>query len=810
MRADPLNLPRMRLLRTVTTRLLRNKTYGFLNIAGLAIGITCAGLIFLWVGDELSFDQGNKNFNTIYSVLVNTSGGDYNFTMSSTPRPMAAAMKTDIPGVAAAARASDNGVRMLFTVAGKPMYATGLYADPDVFNIFTIPFIQGNARFPFPQLYSIVLTESSAVRFFGPGAHAVGKMVKLDNDQDYVVSGVVKDMPENSTLQFEWLAPYESLIARQRARYGWNDVGWNSGFGPVTYVGLTPSADPLAINQRLKAYCADKGVVQPPAAFIYPMRRWHLYNDFSNWKETGGGRIRQIRTLTLIAWVILIIACINFMNLATARSERRAKEIGVRKVLGSGRRRLIRQFIGEAIALSIVATLLAVVLMALVLPWFNLLMGKQMTLGLNDPVHLLALIVIALISGLLAGSYPSVYLSSFEPVLVLKGLRIKTGGATMIRQGLVVLQFSLSVVFIISTMIIYLQIRHVRSRNLGFDKDNLMEIDMQHNISRQFPAIRDGLLQTGLVSHVAFADHATIQDGNTIDDFNWAGKPAGQKPNIAYRDVSADFLATTGMHLAAGRDFSGTSADSTDVIVNQTFADLIDKKGVIGRTIQSHRNMSGATYKEMRIVGVVNDYVYGNIYGSPGPVAFFSKVTTDDWCNLVYVRIRDQQNSQQTLAAIGAVIAKNNPSYPFQYKFVDDEFNSLFAGEVQMSRISGIFAGLAILISCLGLFSLAAYTAERRIKEIGIRKVLGATVTGVAALLSKDFLKLTGLACLVAFPLAYWIMDGWLQNYEYRVGIHWWIFALAGVMAMLLSILTVSFQAIRAALANPVDSLRSN
>lgn len=799
----------MRLLKTVTTRLLRNKTYGVLNIAGLAIGITCAGLLFLWVGDELSFDHGNKSFDTIYSVLVNAKGGDYNFTMGSTPRPMAAAMKTDIPGVAAAARASDNGMRMLFTAAGKQLYATGLYADPDLFNIFTIPFTQGNAQHPFPQLYSIVLSESSAARFFGAGAYAIGRTVRLDNDQDYVVSGVVKDMPENSTLQFGWLAPYESLLARQRARYGWNDVGWNSGFGPVTYVALTPSADPAAIDKRLKTYLADKGVVQPPAAFLYPMRRWHLYQEFTNWKETGGGRIRQVRILTLVAWIILIIACINFMNLATARSERRAKEIGVRKVLGSGRGRLIRQFIGEAIALSTLATVLAVILMALVLPWFNLLMGKQLTLGLNDPAHLLALIVIALISGLLAGSYPSVYLSSFDPVPVLKGLRIKTGGATMIRQGLVVLQFSLSVIFIISTIVIYLQIQHVKTRNLGFDKDNLLEIDMQHDISGKFPAIRDALMQTGLVSHVAFADHATIEGGNTIDDFNWAGKPASEKPNIAFRDVSADFLATTGMHLAAGRNFSGTSADSSDVIVNQTFADLIDKKGVLGRMIQSHKNMSGTTYKDMRIVGVVNDYVYGNIYGSPGPVAFFSKVTTDDWCNLVYVRIREQRNSEHTLAAISEVIANHNPAYPFQYKFVDDQFNSLFAGEVRMSRISGIFAGLAILISCLGLFSLAAYTAERRIKEIGIRKVLGATVTGLAALLSKDFLKLIGLACLVAFPLAGWIMHGWLQNYEYRVGIHWWIFALAGATAMLVSILTVSFQALKAAIGNPIKALRS-
>jgi len=799
----------MRLLRTVTTRLLRNKTYGFLNIAGLAIGITCAGLIFLWVGNELSFDHANKDIDRIYSVQVNTSSGGSNFTMGSTPRRMAAAMKTDIPGVVAAARVSDEGVRLLFTVGNKPLYATGRYADPEVFDIFTIPFAQGNAHHPFPQLYSIVLTETTAARFFGAGANAIGRTVRLDNDQDYVVSGVVKDMPENSTLQFDWLAPYESQLARQRARYGHYQAGWGDGYGPLTYVKLTPSADLGAIGNQLKTYIAEKGGHQPGWAFLYPMRRWHLYQEFSNWKETGSGRIRQVRTLTLIAWIILIIACINFMNLATARSEKRAKEIGVRKVLGSGRGRLIRQFIGEAMVLSALATLLAVALMALMLPAFNALMDRQLTLELNNPAHLLVLALIAVICGLLAGSYPSLYLTSFDPVLVLKGLKIKTGGAAMIRQSLVVLQFSVSVVFIISTIVIYLQIQHVKTRNLGFDKDNLLEIDMQHDISRQFPAIRDGLLRTGLVSHVAFADHAALYGGNTDDRFDWPGKAADLKPDITFRDVSADFLATTGMHLAAGRNFLGTAADSLDVIVNQTFADLIDKKGVVGGMIRSPREMPEGLYKNMRIVGVVDDYVYGDINGTPGPVIFYSELPQNDWCNLIYVRIREQHNSEQTLAALQAVIQKGNPAYPFQYKFVDDQFNSLFAEEVQMSQISGIFAGLAILISCLGLFSLAAYRAERRIKEIGIRKVLGATVTGLAALLSKDFLKLIGLACLAAFPLAGWIMHGWLQNYAYRVVIHWWIFALAGATAMLLSILTVSFQAIRAALANPVDSLRS-
>jgi len=785
-----------------------NKVYSALNIGGLAIGIACAGLIFLWVADEISYDSFNVKIDRVYAVKVNASFGDNKFTMGSTPRSMAAAMKAEMPGVVNACRVSDDDVNSLFNINGNAVYASGKYADPSLFSMFTFSFVQGNAGNPYPQLYSIVIPEKTAKKFFGNDQNVIGKTVRMNNDQDYVVSGVVKDMPENSTLQFEWLAPYQAQMQQNFKKFGDYDDKWNS-YGPFTYVELAQSANIIAINQKLFNYIHGKDATQKNTAFLYPMSRWHLYNEFESAKETGGGRIKQVRLLSVIAWVILLIACINFMNLATARSEKRAKEIGVRKVLGSGRKRLVFQFIGESMIMSVMAASIAVVFIIAALPAFNTLVQKNLSIGLNDPIHIIALLFIAAICGLLAGSYPSLYLSSFDPIKVLKELKIKSNTATLIRKGLVVLQFSVSVVFIISTIIIYQQIQHTKTRNLGFDKDNLVEIEM-HGVKNSFPIIKQELLNTGLVQNVALSDHVTIYGGNSDNRFTWEGKQPNSNTLITFRTVSSEFVSTSGMQIVEGKDFSGKSSDTLSAIVTKSLANIIDKNGAVGKIIQSPRGMPEGSFRNLKIVGVVNDYVFGNMYDRAGaPVIFLCRGAGGYDADIMYVRIKAGQTSQQTLATIRAVVKKNNPTYPFQYKFVDDQFNQMFVSEVQMSKLSSIFATLAIIISCLGLFSLAAYTAERRIKEIGIRKVLGASVSGLAGLLSKDFLQLVGISCLVAFPVAWYIMHNWLQNYEYRVSIHWWIFASAGVSAMLIALATVSFQAIKAALANPVKSLRS-
>ncbi len=639
----------------------------------------------------------------------------------------------------------------------------------------------------------------------------------MDNKQDYMVTGILKDLPENSSLQFEWLEPFQVFYNENKE---WAQQ-WNN-FGITTYVELKPAADRVAINRQLLNPLYDfttqknESSVSTVHEFLFSMNDWHLRNDFDNGKETGSGRIQYVHLFTIIAWIILLIACINFMNLATAGSEMRSKEIGVRKVLGAGKNRLVFQFISEAIFLALLATIIAVVIIFLVLPAFNLLVQKNLSLGLVNPIHFAVLLLLALTCGLVAGSYPALYLSSFTPVFVLKGIKLKTGSASVIRKGLIVTQFAVSIVLIISTIVIYQQIKHVKSRDLGYNKNNLLQIDAQPDVIKNFTAIKQDLLNTGVVENAALADHETISAGNNTTSINWQGKNPNSNIVISQRLISDKFMSTTGMHIIEGRDFMPSDVvilndkhmpkDSTqpfNVIITQSMEKLLGKGNAIGKTMERPGNMG--TFK-LIVTGVVKDYVYGDMYGEAAPVIFYD---IPQQANLMYVRTKANSDAEIALTKIGAVMKKDNPAYPFEYKFVDDQFNAQFLSETLISKLSRVFASLAIIISCLGLFGLAAYTAERRTKEIGVRKVLGASVPGIATLLSKDFLKLILLACAIAFPVAWWMMHSWLQGYRYRIEISWLIFLVAGISAMLIALITVSFQAIKAAIANPVKSLRA-
>ncbi len=792
--------------------LTKNRSYGFLNIFGLAIGIACAGLIFLWVEDEMTFDNVNTKKDRLYSVNVNLGLGGNLFTMGSTPRLLADALKKEIPGIVNTARVSDEAERSLFSFDNKSLYASGLYADASIFSMFTLHFVQGDAKHAFSQLYSLVITESAAKKFFpqdaalGIAGNVIGKTVRVDNKQNYTIAGVVKDLPENSTLQFEWLAPY------QTSAYYAESQNWD-GYGPFTYVELDTKTNPAVINKKIRSFITQKQADRKSEIFLFPMKDWRLYNDFANGRQTGGGRIKQVYMLSTIAWILLFIACINFMNLATASSLKRAKEVAVRKVMGVERKGLIFQFMSEALLMSLLATVAAVIIIVLALPAFNMLMQKQLLLHLNSPLHLISLLIITMICGLIAGSYPALYLSSFNPIMVLKGIKLKTGNASVVRKGLVIVQFTVSIVFIISTMIVYQQIQHVKARKLGFNKDNLVEINMQHDFSPVFPLIKEDLFHTGLVENAAVTDHVTIEGGNTDGRFKWTGQQESNQVSVAFRKVSPEFISTAGMKIIEGRDFtSNASYESNNVIITASMEKMMGKETAIGKIIQSPRDNADGAYTNMTVIGVVNDYVYGNMYnGRPGPVLFFCKQAKDknDWGNYLYVRLKPQAGAEQAIAQIQSIMKKNNPAYPLEYKFVDDQFNKMFSNEMLISKASGIFATLTIIISCLGLFGLATYTAERRIKEIGIRKVLGASVSGLAGLLSKGFLQLVFISCLLAFPVAWWIMHNWLQNYEYRITMNGWVFLLAGIAAILIALVTVSFQAIKAAMANPVKSLKT-
>lgn len=792
---------RQNFLKTAFRNLSKNKAYSFLNIFGLAIGIACAGLIFLWVESELAYDKFNTKKDLIYYVKENQKYDTYTATFSSTPGVMAPVMQQEIPGIANTCRMSEGRSTQLISIGDKTMYAEGKYVEASMFSMFTLPFVEGNAKTAFPQLHSMVITERTAKKFFGTDKQVIGKTVRLDNKQDYTITGVLKDIPENSSLKFEWVAPFQVWFDKSPwAKYWGNNC-------LSTYVELKPGVAPATVNKLLYGFIQKREPESIARPFLFTMNDWHLRDEFDNGVQTGGGGITYVRLFAIIAWIILLIACINFMNLATARSEKRAREVGVRKVLGAGKKSLIFQFIGEAIFMSVLAAIAALVIMAAVLPLFNTLVQKELALAILKPLHITGLLAITLICGLIAGSYPSLYLSSFKPVFVLKGLKLKDSSAAYIRKGLVVLQFSVSIILIISTLVIYKQIQHVKDRNLGFNKNNLLQVDIRGDAAKYYPSLKQDMLSSGVVQNVALSDHVTLYGGNNTGSLTWEEKDPNAQILISGRYVTPGFFATNEMKLLKGRDFVETDSATSknqNVVITESLEKLMGSGSALGKILWNKGDTSG---EKLTVVGIVNDYLYGNLYGKPDPVVF--TCTAPEQTNIMYVKLKEKTNTEQALASIGAVMKKNNPAYPFTYQFVDDQFNRMFLNEQLISQLSKLFAALAIIISCLGLFGLAAFTAERRIKEIGVRKVLGASVTGITALLSKDFLKLVLFSCFVAFPLSWWMMDNWLANYQYRITIAWWVFALAGIAAIIIALLTISFQSIKAAMANPVKSLRT-
>ncbi len=782
-------------IKTTLRSLLKNRSYSILNIAGLAIGVTCASLIFLWVQDEVTFNHNFAKRDVLYKVYENQTYNGKTSTFFGTPGPMSKAMVAEIPGIKNAARLTGDGDQGLFGLGDKAITEKGNWADPGIFSMLQLPFVSGSASNAFAQLKSVVISEKMAHQFFGDD-NPVGRSLKLNNTENYTVSGVFKDLPENSTYQFQWLIPMANIDHKQP----WMNI-WGANWCR-TLVELEPNANLTAINQKLSKYIASK--TQPgntTQCFLFSMNDWNLHNKFTDGKMDGG-RIQYVKIFSFIAWIILVIACINFMNLSTARSEQRAKEVGVRKVMGAGKGKLIGQFIGEAVIMSFISVLVAVGLIYLAVPSFNDMVQKQLSVDIFDPAHLMYLFGISVVTGLLAGSYPAFYLSSFNPITVLKNIRIKSSaGSGFIRQSLVVIQFTVSIVLIIGTVIIYQQIQHIKNRSIGYDKDNLVYINLQGDQADHFAPVYNDLMRTGVVENASLSDNKALEIGSNNDNYSWDGKDASKNPLISWQNVSAQFISTMGLKLAAGHDFNNDpKVDSTNVIINEAFAKEIGKQGRVGGIIHESNT------KTFQVIGILKDYLYNDMYGSAAPLVLYHHPSGT---SVLTIRLRPGVNLRAALTKAGAIAKADYPGYPFEYQFVDSDFNQLFKTETLTGTLAGVFASLAIFISCLGLFGLAAYTAERRIKEIGIRKVLGATVGGLTGLLSKDFLKLVIISCLIAFPVSWWATNKWLTGYQYHVDIHWWVFALAGITAIVIALGTVSFQAIKAALMNPVKSLRS-
>lgn len=770
--------------------------FSLINAGGLTFGIASCLMLLLYVSYHIGFDRQFNNISNIYIVENNQPGDGKIYTFSATPGPLAATVKNEVPGVVETARTLDYRAGGLVSYSNKSFEKAGLFADPGFFAIFSYHFIKGNALTALNQPNSIVITQTLAKTLFG-NDEPMGKMVLRNNKLPMIVSGVINDPPLNSSYQFDFVIPFSVLETEQ----SWaKNPNWGMNFA-VTFVQLK---DPSAFNRAnnimgsiFKKY--DKESKEQ--LFLFPYSKHHLYNHFENGKADGG-LIDQMHLFEILAACILIIACVNFMNLSTARSEERAKEVGIRKAIGSGKRSLVVQFITESLLLSIISTIIAVCIVALCLPFFNNLLQINMQLPLESSYAWLLLLGLALITGFISGSYPAFYLSSFKPVKVLKGV-IKAGGAAVpVRKVLVIVQFTFAVFLITATICIYRQIRYVQNRPIGYDKNNLVEIPVEGTLSSKSDVLINELKNRGAITAGTTLTMRLTDDGNNTWGITWPGKRQDQKVLIDIVNVGSDFTETTGVKLIAGRELSAQYPIDTaykTVMVNETMAKLMDLKNPVGAVIKWGD-------QPMEIVGVYKDFIRGSPYAKTNPAI---SVFAGSSAVAIDLRLNPAKGLSASIDQISKTLKEINPAYPPTINFIDSEFAKKFESEKTLATLANIFGGLAIFISCLGLFGLAAYAAEQRTKEIGVRKVLGATVANLAGLLSKDFLYLVLIAIGFGIPISVYAMHKWLEKYEYRTELSWWILALASIITIAIAMLTVSYQAIKAAVANPVKSLRS-
>lgn len=778
----------------------RNKTFSLLNIFGLATGIACACFIFLWIENERAFNQQFTKKDNLYFIVQqdkNEPGGIY---ANNAPTPMAPDLEKNMPGIKHIGRMTWEN-RQLFVQGDKKIFKMGQYADSSLLYMLDFKFIYGSPPY-LASPESIIISESLSKAFFND-ENPVGKTIVTQSeslwskDGSFKITGVFKDFPENSSFRFNWISPfkvYDDLMFPE-----WNK--WNIFY--ITLVETEASTNVDELSKKLRNYMQEKVEGSPLKTFLLSIKDVNLYDKLLNGKPSGG-KMEYINLFSVIAILVLLIGCINFMNLSTARSEKRALEVGVRKVSGAGRFNLVSQFMAESLLMAFLSVAVAVVIVYLTIPLFNKIIGKELHIDLLQPVHFIFLLSAGIICGLVSGLYPAFYLSSFKPALVLKRLKLSKGGTPVfMRKGLVVMQFAISVILIIATITIYRQIGHIKSRNLGYSVNNMLEVQIPKSVNNHFPAIRTELLNTGLIENAAVSWGEPLYMHNSSDEYTWDGKSPGDKYQIYDLGVSPGYIATMKMKIKTGRNFYDTDVDSSlrTVIINETLAKKMGGQGKLGAYIT---RKSPAIKAE--VIGIVEDFVFNDMYGSAGPVMLYCFPQAGE--NMI-IRAKDGADLQKLVAATNRVLTSFNKGYPFEYKFVDEKFNKLFLSETLIGNLAIIFSALAILVSCLGLFGLAAYTAERRTKEIGIRKVLGASVNSLTRLLSVDFLKLVCISCIVAFPLAWWSLHNWLQHYQYRTTVEWWVFPLAAVIAILIAVVTVSFQAIKAAIANPVKSLRT-
>jgi putative ABC transport system permease protein len=785
--------------KTAFRNLVRNKSFSLINICGLAIGMAGAMLILLWIQSEMSYDCFHAKTGRIYRLYNRDKVNGALETSERTPTVMASTLKLDFPEVEDAVRY--NTVNFLATVGEKHLNARGAFADSGFLSMFSFPLLEGNAVSTLSKNYDIVLTEGFAKNLFG-NEDPVGKIVRIDSADNFTVTGVLKTLPANTQFDFEYLLPWSYLV-----KLGWEDEkSWSNNFSN-TYVLLKPGVSQPAFDAKLKNitinHTKGSGNESKAEVFTQPLSRLYLYSRSEN-GQLVSGRIEMVKAFAVISFFILFIACINFMNLSTARSEKRAKEIGIRKAAGAYKSSIIIQFIGESILFAFIAFLIAVCIMQFSLSGFNELTGKQLSIDFVNPFYWLFAITFVVFTGLIAGSYPAFYLSSFAPAKVLKGGFKKINAMVTLRKVLVVVQFTFAIILIISTIIVEQQVKLARERNSGYNKNNLLFTFTQGNVNQHFDLIKHELISSGAAVAVTRSFSPITRRWNNGSGYQWQGSTVSDtKIDFVRLGSDADFVKTMGAKLIEGRDIDiyNYPTDSTAMLLNETAEKTMRLKNPVGQVVKRLGDPV-----EYHIMGVVRDFILESPYENINPTII---VGPTQFFQVVHFRLNPANSAAANLARAEAIFKQYNPQYPFDYFFVDESYALRFHDEQRTEVLSGLFAGLTIFISCLGLLGLAIYMAEYRIKEIGVRKVLGASVFSITSLLSKDFLKLIIISVIIASPVAYFMMNAWLSHYQYRKEIHWWVFFGAGFLAIFIALCTVSFHGIKAAIANPVKSLRT-
>ena len=772
--------------------LVKNKGYSAINIGGLAVGMAVAMLIGLWVYDELSFDKYHQNYDRIAQVMQHANFNGQAETQVSNPALMGPAIKakygSDFKYVLQASWQGDHQL----TVNNHHFNKNGIFFDPEAPEMLTLKMLKGT-RAGLKEPYSIILSASTAETLFGKD-DPMNKTIKLDRTLDVKVTGVYEDLPDNTSFRdLKILMPW-SLWLIQNPWVKAMDDPWGSNFSQ-TFVQIADNADMQKVSAKIKSVKLDN--VGPDEkrykweVFLQPMSKWNLYNEFKKGVNTGGN-IRYVWLFSIIGIFVLALACINFMNLSTARSVKRAREVGIRKAIGSMRWQIVKQFFTESYVV--------VLLVSAFLPLFNDVAAKQIVMPWSNVAFWVISIVFIFLTGLLAGSYPALYLSSFQPLKVLKGTFKVGRGASIPRRVMVVMQFTVSVMLIIGTIIVYQQIQYAKDRPIGYSRSGLINMNFETEIKQHFDAVRTELISSGAIEEITASNSPLTGVWNTNGGFDWEGKDPNLAVDFPNNTVSYDYGKTVKWTVKEGRDFSKQFAtDSAAFVINESAAKFLGFKDPVGKTLKWNN-------QPFTIIAVVKDIMQESPFYPVRPTLFHVG-KYENMYNLI-IRLNPDKTGSASLKTIEQVFKKYTPDVPFNYKFVDEDFGSKFTAEERIGKLSSYFAVLAIFISCLGLFGMASFVAEQRTKEIGIRKVLGASVINLWQLLSTEFVLLVLLSCVIAAPIAYYYLDGWLVNYDYRVSISWQVFVIASLFALFITLITVSFQAIKAARANPVKSLK--